>query len=112
MYTLIDAEFDKINDALTQYINIVESASNNDFHPAVLSSEGAISVFEQIRGQAELQGLLPVINTPQQLSQMKTHFSYTPKGIEIVIDVPLISPDNVFELQKSLSVYLQKPMSN
>ena len=100
MYTLIDAEFDKISDELDQYIDIVESASNNDFHPAVLSSEGAILVFEQIRGQAELQGLLPVINTPQQLSQMKTHFFYTPSGIEIVIDVPLISPDNIFELQK------------
>ena len=100
MYTLIDAEFDKITDAIDQYIDIVESASNNDLHPAVLSSAGAISVHEQIRGQAKLQNLRPIINTPQQLSQMKTHFTYTSQGIEIIVDVPLISPDNVFELQK------------
>ena len=100
MYTLINAKFDKITDAIDQYIDIVESASNNDLHPAVLSSAGAVSVYEQIKGQAELQNLRPIVNTPQQLSQMKPHFTYTSQGIEIVVDVPLISPDNVFELQK------------
>ena len=69
-------------------------------HPAVLSKAGAVSVYEQIKGQAKLQNLRPIINIPHQLSQMKTHFTYTSQGIEIVVDVPLISPDNVFELQK------------
>ena len=100
LYTLIDSEFDKINDALSQYNDIVQAASNNDLHPAVLSHQGSISVFEQIQAQAELQGLFPVINTPQQLSQMRTSFTYTKTGIEIIVTVPLISQDSLFELHR------------
>ena len=100
LYTLIDSEFDKINDALSQYNDIVQAASNNNLHPAVLSHQGSISVFEQIQAQAEPQGLFPVINTPQQLSQMRTSFTYTKTGIEIIVTVPLISQDSLFELHR------------
>ena len=40
----------------------------------------------------------PVINTPQQIAQLHTHYSFTPRGVKIIISLPLVSRHNSFEL--------------
>lgn len=100
LYTLINAEFDRIEDALQTHISIVESAQNGNFHPAILSYDGSVSSFERVQAEAAKKGLVPVIQSPQQLSQMKTSFSYTKKGINLFVEVPLTSQDKSFVLHQ------------
>ena len=100
LFTLIDSEFNRIEDALQTHVQIIEAAQNHNFHPAILTYDGSVSAFEQVKATAEKNNLVPVIQTPQQLSQMYTSFSYTKKGITILVEIPLASQDSVFSLHQ------------
>ena len=100
LYTLIQSEFDRIEDALQTHISIIESAQNHNFHPSILSYDGSVSAFEQVKSDAAKRGLVPVIQTPQQLSQMHTSFTYTKQGINLLVDIPLLSKDSTFVLHQ------------
>ena len=100
LYTLISSEFDRIEDALQTHISIIESAQNNHFHPSILSYDGSVSAFERVKANAAKKGLVPVIQSPQQLSQMHTSFTYTKRGINLLVEIPLASPDSTFSLHQ------------
>ena len=100
VYILMTSEFTRIEDALNQYVQIVEASSRHEFHPSILSHEAGISAFNEIKAMAEARGLTPIINNAQQLSQLRTHYSFTPTGIELILEIPLCSPDNSFALHQ------------
>ena len=100
LFTLIDSEFNRIEDALQTHVQIIEAAQSHNFHPAILTYDGSVAAFEQVKATAEKNNLVPVIQTPQQLSQMYTSFSYTKKGITILVEIPLASQDSVFSLHQ------------
>ena len=96
VYMIMVAEYDRIEHELDQIMSIVESAQNHKLHPSVLTKRGSEDEFAVIKDKAESQGLTPVISTPQQLSQMSTHFFYTPSGLNLIVDVPLTADFNTF----------------
>ena len=100
LFTLIDSEFNRIEDALQTHVQIIEAAQSHNFHPAILTYDGSVAAFEQVKATAEKNNLVPVIQTPQQLSQMYTSFSYSKKGITILVEIPLASQDSVFSLHQ------------
>ena len=100
LYTLINSEFDRIEDALQTHIGIIESAQNHHFHPSILTYDGSVSAFNQVKSDAAKRNLVPVIQTPQQLSQMHTSFSYTKTGITLLVEIPLISKGSTFVLHQ------------
>ena len=98
LFAIMTAEFEQIENSLDTYVAIIESANQGNYHPAILSQEAGIAAYEGIAAKAALRGLKPVINTPQQIAQLETHYSFTPKGVKIIITLPLISSRNSFEL--------------
>ena len=100
LYAMMTAELSQIDNSLDQFVAIISASKNGKFHPGILSQESGISSFEAVRARAELRGLQPIINAPQQLSQLPTHFDYTETGIKIIIEVPLVSSRNSFELHR------------
>ena len=98
LFAIMTAEFEQIEDSLDTYVAIIESANQGNYHPAILSQEAGVAAYENIVAKAELKGLKPIINTAQQIAQLDTHYSFSPKGIKIIIELPLISPGNSFEL--------------
>ena len=98
LFAVMSAEFERIEDSLNTYVAIIESSNEGRYHPAILSQEAGIASYEGVVAAAELKGLKPIINNAQQLSQLETHYSFTPKGVKIIIEVPLISSQNSFEL--------------
>ena len=96
----MQSEYSKVHLALDQFVDIIEASQHHKFHPGVLSQEGAISAFDEIKGLAEVRGLTPVITTAQQLSQLQTNFYMTPTGINLVVDIPLASEQTTFTLHK------------
>ena len=100
LYVLMTAELARIDDSLNQYNQIIAASQKGEFYPGILSQESGIAAFEAIKARAELQGLQPIISVPQQLSQLRTHFDFTPTGIKVIIEVPLCSPQNSFELHR------------
>ena len=58
------------------------------------------SAFNQVKSDAAKRNLVPVIQTPQQLSQMHTSFSYTKTGITLLVEIPLISKGSTFVLHQ------------
>ena len=100
LFVLMQSEFSKVHLALDQFVDIIEASQHHKFHPGVLSQEGAISVFDEIKGLAEVRGLTPVITTAQQLSQLQTNFYMTPTGINLIVEIPLASEQTMFTLHK------------
>ena len=98
LFAIMTAEFEQIEDSLDTYVAIIESANQGNYHPAILSQEASIAAYEGIVAKAELKGLKPIINTAQQIAQLDTHYSFSPKGIKVIIELPLISSGNSFEL--------------
>ena len=98
LFAIMIAEFEQIENSLDTYVAIIESANQGNYHPAILSQEAGIAAFEGIAAKAALKGLKPIINNPQQIAQLETHYSFTPKGVKIIITLPLISSRNSFEL--------------
>ena len=98
LFAIMTAEFEQIENSLDTYVAIIESANQGNYHPTILSQEAGIAAYEGIAAKAALRGLKPVINTPQQIAQLETHYSFTPKGVKIIITLPLISSRNSFEL--------------
>ena len=98
VYMIMMAEYDRIEHELEQFMDIVESAQSHLMHPSVLTKRGTEEAFEVIKGKAEVLGLTPVISSPQQLSQMSTHFHYTQFGLNLVVDIPLAAEFNSFQL--------------
>ena len=98
LFAIMTAEFEQIEDSLDTYVAIIESANQGNYHPAILSQEAGVAAYENIVAKAELKGLKPIINTAQQIAQLDTHYSFSPKGIKIIIELPLISSGNSFEL--------------
>ena len=107
LYVLMSAEYARIDDALDQYTQIVEASTNHRFHPSILSQHGGIAAFEEIKAIAEIKGLTPIINNAQQMSQLQTHFYFTPTGLTLVIEIPLGSEHNTFTLHKFDALPLQ-----
>ena len=107
MYVLMTAEYARINDALNQYTQIVEASTNHRFHPSILTQHSGVSAFEEIKAIAETKGLVPIIQNAQQMSQLHTHFYFTPTGLTLVIEIPLCSEHNTFTLQKFDALPLQ-----
>jgi hypothetical protein len=107
LYIIMTAEFARIDEALNVFIQIVEAATNHQFHPAILSQHGGVAAFEQIQAKAESRGLFPVINNAQQMSQLRTHFFYTPTGINLVIEIPLCGEHNTFVLYQFQALPIQ-----
>ena len=100
LYVMMTAELSRIDDSLNQFIAINSASQNGKFHPAILSQDSATSAFEAVKAKAELRGLQPIINAPQQLSQLRTHFDFAETGIKIIIEIPLVSVQNTFELHR------------
>ena len=100
LFTLIDSEFNRIEEALQTHVQIIEAAQTHNFHPAILTYDGSVQAFEQVQATAAKNNLVPVIQTAQQLSQMYTSFSYTKRGITILVEIPLASQDSVFSLHQ------------
>ena len=98
LFALMMSELDRVEESLDTYLSIIQSANEGKFHPAILSQEAGIAAFESVAAAAELRGMKPIINTPQQLAQLQTHFSYTPRGVKVIIKLPLVSRHNSFEL--------------
>ena len=98
LFAIMTAEFEQIEDSLDTYVAIIESANQGNYHPAILGQEAAVAAYENVVAKAELKGLKPIINTAQQFAQLDTHYSFSPKGIKIIIELPLISSGNSFEL--------------
>ena len=98
VYMIMMAEYDRIEHELEQFMDIVESANNHLMHPSVLTKRGTEDAFAVIKGKAEVLGLTPVISSPQQLSQMSTHFHYTEFGLNLVVEIPLTANFNTFLL--------------
>ena len=107
LYIIMTAEYARIDEALNAFIQIVEAATNHQFHPAILSQHGGIAAFEQIQAIAESRGLSPVINNAQQMSQLRTHFYFTPTGINLVIEIPLCGEHNTFVLYQFQALPIQ-----
>jgi hypothetical protein len=107
LYIVMTAEFARIDEALDVFVQIVEAATNHQFHPAILSQHGGVAAFEEIKAKAESRNLFPVINNAQQMSQMNTHFFYTPTGINLVIEIPLCGEHNTFVLYQFQALPIQ-----
>ena len=99
-YMLIDTELTRLNVALDQYLEIIQAASIHRFHPTVLTKEGAQIALDEVKSLAITKGLVPVINNPQQLSQLETSYMLTQKGINLVVHLPLTSEKTTFTLYK------------
>ena len=98
LFALMMSELDRVEECLDTYESIIQSANEGRFHPAILSQEAGVAAFESVAAAAELRGMKPIINTPQQLAQLHTHYSFTPRGVKIIISLPLVSRHNSFEL--------------
>ena len=98
LFALMTSELDRVEESLDTYIAIIQSVNEGKFHPAILSQEAGIAAFESVAAAAELRGMKPIINKPQQMAQLQTHFSYTPRGVKVIIKLPLVSRHNSFEL--------------
>lgn len=98
VYVLMTAEFDRIEHELNHFVAVLEAATNKNFYLGTLTQNGATEVFEQIKGLSEQKGLTPIISSPQQLSQMETTYYFAPHGISLIVEVPLVSDSNTFEL--------------
>ena len=100
LFALMMSEFDRIEESLDTYEAIIQSANEGKYHPSILSQEAAIAAYESVAAAADLRGMKPVINAPQQIAQLPTHYSFTPRGVKVIIKVPLVSRHNSFELYK------------
>ena len=100
LFALMMSEFDRIEESLDTYEAIIQSANEGKYHPSILSQEAAIAAYESVAAAASLRGMKPVINAPQQIAQLHTHYSFTPRGVKVIIKVPLVSRHNSFELYK------------
>ena len=96
VYILMNTEYARVHAALDEFTNIVEASMLHKFHPGILTRDGATSAFHEIQGLAKLRGLTPVIQTPQQLSQLETQFFFTPSGINLIVNIPLTSDQTTF----------------
>ena len=81
-------------------MEIIQAASIHRFHPTVLTKEGALIALDEVKSLAITKGLVPVINNPQQLSQLETSYMLTQKGINLVVHLPLTSEKTTFTLYK------------
>ena len=100
LFALMMSELNRVEECLDTYVSIIQSANVGKFHPAVLSQEAAVAAFESVAAAAELRGMKPIINTPQQMAQLHTHYSFSPRGVKIIITLPLVSRHNSFELYR------------
>ena len=100
LFVMMDTEYSRVLAALDEYVGIVEAAQLHKFYPGVLSREGAISSFDEIKALAEVRGLTPVIQNAQQFSQLETSFYFTTTGITLIVNIPLTSEQMTFSLFK------------
>ena len=100
MYMLVETELARLNSALDQFLEIIQAATSHRFHHTVLSKEGAKIALDEIKKLAKTKGLVPVINNPQQFSQLETSYMLTDKGINLVIHLPLASEETTFSIYK------------
>ena len=100
LFAIMMSELDRVEECLDTYVSIIQSANVGKFHPAVLSQEAAVAAFESVAAAADLRGMKPIINTPQQMAQLHTHYSFSPRGVKIIITLPLVSRHNSFELYR------------
>ena len=97
---LLETELARLNNALDQYTNIIASATQHRMHYSVLTKQGAKMALEEVKKLAKTKGLVPVMNSPQQFSQMTTSYMLTDNGIDLFIHVPLTSEETTFQLYK------------
>ena len=107
VFMLVNAEFDRIEDELSRFLLAIEAAQSRRLHTGVLSQRGGIETFERVKGMAQARDLIPVISTPQQLSQMETNFYYVDGGVHLVVEVPLCSNSDTFYLFQFLPLPVQ-----
>ena len=100
VYMLLETELARLNNALDQYTNIIASATQHRMHYSVLTKQGAKMALEEVKKLAKTKGLVPVMNSPQQFSQMTTSYMLTDNGIDLFIHVPLTSEETTFQLYK------------
>ena len=98
VFMLVNAEFDRIEDELSRFLMAIEAAQSRRLHSGVLSQRGGIETFERVRSMAQARDLIPVISNPQQLSQLETSFYYVANGVHLVVEVPLCSSSDTFQL--------------
>ena len=100
VYILVETEMGRLNAALDQFLEIIQAATSHRFHHTVLTKEGATIALNEIKNLARSRGLVPVINNPQQFSQLETSYMLTDNGINLVIHLPLASDETTFSIYK------------
>ena len=100
MYLLVETELGRLNAALDQFLEIIQAATSHRFHHTILTKEGATIALNEIKKLARSRGLVPVINNPQQFSQLETSYMLTDNGINLVIHLPLASDETTFSIYK------------
>ena len=103
LYMLIHSELTQVHREMDRMIAIISSAHQNRFHPEIFTPDGAEQIFSDVKGLASKNGLVPVIQTARQLSQMETHFYIDPTskgGAHLILEVPLASENSLFALHR------------
>ena len=85
LYLLIQTELDKLDSLLDTYTNAISTACQHRLHIGVLTEEGAKGVFRKIHKIAKNNNLVPIINSPAQLSQLPVSWVLTQTGVKIII---------------------------
>ena len=63
-----------------------------------MTKEGATIALTEIKKLPRSRGLVPVINKPQQFSQLETSCMLTDNGINLVIHLPLASDETTLSI--------------
>ena len=98
LYLLIQTELDKLDSLLDTYTNAISTACQHRLHIGVLTEEGAKGVFRKIHKIAKNNNLVPIINSPAQLSQLPVSWVLTETGVKIIIHCMASSESRTFKL--------------
>ena len=103
LYMIIETELAKLDSLLDTYINAMSAAQQNHLHIGILTEEGVNEVFELMKQIGSENNLVPIINSPVQISQLPVSWALTSEGFKIIIHALASNEKRTFKLMEYAS---------